>query len=71
MNIFLKYRFEKILHTDVIEQIKVIIYYNKLRTSNLVITNNSFSYFGGFQRTKVIYQFKCSLGDCISDNKNI
>ena len=48
-----------------------IIYYNKFKTSNLVIRNNSSPSIGVLQKTNVIYKFKCPLGDCISDNNNI
>ena len=60
-----------ILPTDPNKKIKLIIYYNKFKTSNLVIKNNSFPSIGVLQKTNVIYQFKCPLGDCISDNDNI
>ena len=53
------------------KKIKLIIYYNKFKTSNLVIRNNSSLSIGVLQKTKIIYQFKCPLGDCISDNNNI
>ena len=52
-----------------------IIYYNKFKTSNLVIRNNLSPSIGVLQKTNVIYKyiykFKCPLGDCISDNNNI
>ena len=51
--------------------IELIIYYNKFKTSNLVIKDNSSSSIGILQKTNVIYQFKCPLGDCISENNNI
>ena len=54
---------KNILPTDPNEKIKLIIYYNKFKTSNLVIRNNS--------SPNLIYKFKCPLGDCISDNNNI
>ena len=60
-----------ILPTDPNKKIKLIIYYNKFKTSNLVIRNNSSPSIGVLQKTNVIYKFKCSLGDCISDNNNI
>ena len=60
-----------ILSTDPNKKIKLIIYYNKFKTSNLVIKNNSSPSSGVLQKTNVIYQFKCPLGDCISDNNNI
>ena len=54
-----------------IKKIKLIIYCNKFQTSNLVIKNNSSPSIGVLQKTNVIYQFKCPLGDCISENNNI
>ena len=40
------------------------------KASNLVINNNS-PIHQHFAKTKVIYQFKCPLGDCISENNNV
>ena len=60
-----------ILPTDPNKKIKLIIYYNKFKTSNLVIKNNSSSSIGVLLKNNVIYQFKCPLGDCISDNNDI
>ena len=60
-----------ILPTDPNKKIKLIIYYNKFKTSNLVIRNNSSPLIGVLQKTNVIYKFKCPRGDCISDNNNI
>ena len=60
-----------ILPTDPNKKIKLIIHYNKFKTSNLVIRNNSSRSIGVLQKTNVIYKFKCPLGDCISDNNNI
>ena len=62
---------KNILPTDPNKIIKLIIYYNKFKTSNLVIRNNSSPSIGVLQKTNVIYKFKCPLGDCISDNNNI
>ena len=62
---------KNILPTDPNKKIKLIIYYNKFKTSNLVIRNNSSPLIGVLQKTNVIYKFKCPLGDCISDNNNI
>ena len=62
---------KNILPTDPNKKIKLIIYYNKFKTSNLVIRNNSSPSIGVLQKTNVIYKFKCPLGDCISDNNNI
>ena len=60
-----------ILPTDPSKKIKSILYYNKFRTSDLVIKNNSSPSIGVLQETKVMYQFKCPLGDCISENDNM
>ena len=62
---------KNILPTDPNKKIKLVIYYNKFKTSNLVIRNNSSPLIGVLQKTNVIYKFKCPLGDCISDNNNI
>ena len=61
---------KNILPTDPNKKIKLVIYYNKFKTSNLVIRNNSSPSIGVLQKTNVIYKFKCPLGDCISDNNN-
>ena len=62
---------KNILPTDPNKKIKLVIYYNKFKTSNLVVRNNSSPSIGVLQKTNVIYKFKCPLGDCISDNNNI
>ena len=54
-----------------LSKIKLVIYYNKFKTSNLVIRNNSSPSIEVLQKTNVIYKFKCPLGDRISDNNNI
>ncbi len=59
-----------ILPTDPNKKIN-LIYYKKFKTSNLVIKNNSSPLIGVLQKNNVIYQFKCLLGDCISENNNI
>ena len=59
------------LPTDPNKKIKLIIYYNKFKTSNLVIRNNSSPSIGVLQKNNIIYQSKCPLGDCISDNNYI
>ena len=59
---------KNILPTDPNKKIKLVIYYNKFKTSNLVIRNNSSLSIGVLQKTNGIYQFKCPLGGCISDN---
>ena len=59
-----------ILSTDPNKKMKFIIYYNKFKTFNFVIRNNSSPSIGVLQKTNVIYQFKWPLEDCISDNNN-
>ena len=59
-----------ILSTDPDKKIK-LIYYNKFKTSNLVINNNSSPSIGVLQKTNVVYQFKCTLGDCTPENNSI
>ena len=44
--------YKNILHTDPNKKIKLIIYYNKFKTSNLVIRNNSFPSIGVLQKKK-------------------
>ena len=52
---------KNILPTDPNKKIKLVIYYNKFKTSNLVIRNNSSPSIGVLQKTNVIYKFKCPL----------
>ena len=65
-------RTKNILPNDPNKKIKLIIYYNKFKTSTLVIKNNSSPSIGVLQKKKkknnVIYHFKCPLKDCISEN---
>ena len=60
-----------ILPTDPNKKIKLITYYNKFKTSTLIIKNNSASSIGVLQNINIIYQFKCPLGNCISENNDI
>ena len=57
-----------ILLTNSNNKVKLIICYNKFKTSNLVINNNSSPLIEISQKTNIIYQFKCPLEDCISEN---
>ena len=59
---------KNILPTDPNKKIKLIIYYNEFKTSNLVINNNSPPSIGVLQKTNGIYQFKCPFRECISEN---
>ena len=49
---------------------RLIIYYNKFETSNLIISNNSFPFTELLDGTNVIYSFKCPLGDWVSNENN-
>ena len=70
--IYIKYWFiETYSPLILIKKIKLIIYYNKFKSSNLVIKNNPSPSVGVLQKNNVIYQFKCPLGDCISENNYI
>ena len=60
-----------IFPTDPNKKVKLIVYYNKFKSFNFVIKNNSSPSIGVLQKPNVTYQFKCPLGDCISDNNNI
>ena len=43
-----------------------LIYFNKFKTSNLFISNNSSPSTELLDRKNIIYMFKCPLGDCVS-----
>ena len=60
---------ENVLQTDP-KKIKPIKCYNKLKTSNLDINNNSSSSIGILHKTNVLYKLKYLLGDCIAENHN-
>ena len=57
-----------VLPTDPTKKIRLIIYYNKFKTFNLIISNNSAPFTESLDMTTDIYMFKCPLGDC--SNKN-
>ena len=62
---------ENILKTLIQRNIFPTIYYNEFKTSNLIIKNTSSPSIRVLQKTNVIYQFKCPLGNCVSENNNI
>ena len=58
--------------TDPYKKLKLIIYNYKFKTFNLVINNKSPPRLEFYKKKNpLIYQFKCLLEDCISENKNI
>ena len=58
-----------IFPTDNNNKIRFIIYNKILKALNSVVNNNSFPLTKLMEKTNVIYQFRCPLGECISDNK--
>ena len=52
-------------------KVRFIIYYKKFKTLDLVVNNNSFPPKKIMEKNNVIYQFKCPLGEFISDKKNL
>ena len=56
---------KKIIQNNVTEnKVKLIIYYTKFKTTNLVTCNNSSPQTSRLNKTNVVYKFKCSLEDC-------
>ena len=47
------------------KNIRHIIYYNKFKTSNVIISNNSSTSTELLNKTNVVYMFKCPWGDCL------
>ena len=57
---------KNVLPTDPTKKVRLIIYYNKFKTSNLIISNNLSPSTELLDRTNGIYMFKCPLRDCVS-----
>ena len=62
---------KNVLPTDPTKKIRLIIYYNKCKTSNLIISNNTSPSTELLDMTNVLYMFKCPLGDCVSKENNV
>ena len=72
------FRFDEKIHKNIIhryisptdnnDKIRFIIYYKKFKKLNLVVDNNSFPPTKIIEKTNVIYQFKCPLGEWITKN---
>ena len=72
MNIYLKSLIPKnVFPTDPTKKIRLIIYYNKFKTSNLIISNNSSPSTEFLDGTNIVYMFKCLLEDCVSNENNM
>jgi hypothetical protein len=54
--------------TDKQTHLKLTIYYKKHKTANLLIMNNSSPPKSFLQKSNVVYQFNCTLGECFSNN---
>ena len=52
------------------KQIKLITYYTKFKTSNLIVKNNTNSAKILLKQTNVVYKFKCPFRECLPKNKN-
>ena len=48
------------------KKVRLIIYYNKFKTSNLIISNNTSPSTKLLDGTNIIYMFKYPLGECVS-----
>ena len=61
---------KNVLPSNPTKNVRHIIYYNRFKTSNLIISNNSSPSTELLDRTNVEYMFKCHLGDCVSKENN-
>ena len=52
------------------KQIKLIIYYIKFKTSNLIVKNNTNFAKIHLYQTNVVYKFICPFCECLPKNKN-
>ena len=52
------------------KKVRLILYYNKFKTSNLIISNNSSSSTELPDKTNIVYIFKYPSGDCVSKENN-
>ena len=72
MNIYLKtLSKEKCFPYRSYQKLRLMIYFNEFKTTNLNISNNSSSTTELLERTNLVYIFKCPLGNCISNEKDI
>ena len=69
MNIYLKTYPKNVFPTDPTKKVRLTIYYNKFKTSNLIISNNTSPFMELLDRTNE-YLFKCPLGDCVFKGNN-
>ena len=55
---------------DPTSEVKLIIYYRKFKTQNLLLDNNPSRNRSKVAQTNVIYEFICKIGNCISNNNS-
>ena len=55
---------------EYLKKVRLVIYYIKFKTSNLIISDNSSSSTELLDRTNIVYAFKCPLLDCVSKEEN-
>ena len=60
---------KNVLPIDPTKKLWLIVYYNKFKTTNLIISNNS-SPSTELDRTKLVYMFKYPLGDSVFKENN-
>ena len=52
------------------KQMKLIIYFSKFKTSNLIVKNNTNSAKTLLNQINVVYKFICPFRECLLKNKN-
>ena len=52
------------------KQIKLIIYYIKFKTSDIIVKNNTNSAKIRLNQTNVVYKFKCTFRECLLKGEN-
>ena len=71
MNVYLKNLIQKyVLPTDPTKKVRLIVYYNEFKTSNLITSKNTSPSTENHDRKNVAYMFKRPLGDCVAKENN-
>ena len=55
---------ENVILKNTHDRLKLVVYYKNMKTSNLVMRNNTMKKPRELSKTNVIYEFKCKKGDC-------
>ena len=61
---------KNVLPTDPTKNVRLTIYKKKFKSSNLIISKNTSPSTELFEKTNILYMFKCPLGDCVSKENN-